>query len=50
MGARVPTHFWGFPILKEHPKARPPPLSFETARRPSKMITLRALTVLSRVN
>ena len=34
----------------EHPKQHPPtPLAFETARRPSKMITLRALTVLSRV-
>ncbi len=34
----------------EHPKQRPPtPLAFETAGEPSKMITLRALTVLSRV-
>jgi hypothetical protein len=33
----------------EHPEKRFVPLSFETARRPSKMITLRALTVLSRV-
>lgn len=33
----------------EHPDKRPTPLAFETARRPSKMITLRALTVLSRV-
>jgi hypothetical protein len=33
----------------EHPERRFVPLSFETARRPSKMITLRALTVLSRV-
>ncbi|HEY6237992.1 MAG TPA: hypothetical protein VIZ68_02250 [Thermoplasmata archaeon] len=33
----------------EHPKDRPTPLSFETVGRPSKMITLRALTVLSRV-
>lgn len=32
-----------------HPKDRPVPLAFETAGRPSKMITLRALTVLSRV-
>lgn len=36
--------------FKEHPKDRPSPLSFETARRASKMITLRALTVLSRVD
>jgi hypothetical protein len=33
----------------EHPDKRPTPLAFETSRRPSKMITLRALTVLSRV-
>jgi hypothetical protein len=33
----------------EHPKNRPTPLSFEVAGQPSKMITLRALTVLSRV-
>ncbi len=33
----------------EHPKQRPTPLAFERPRRPSKMITLRALTVLSRV-
>ena len=33
----------------EHPKDRPTPLAFETVGRPSKMITLRALTVLSRV-
>lgn len=33
----------------QHPERRPAPLSFETAGRPSKMITLRALTVLSRV-
>lgn len=33
----------------EHPKKRPTPLAFEAVRRPSKMITLRALTVLSRV-
>jgi len=32
-----------------HPKDRPIPLAFEAARRPSKMITLRALTVLARV-
>lgn len=32
-----------------HPKDRPVPLAFETAGRPSKMITLRALAVLSRV-
>ena len=31
-----------------HPKDRPIPLAFETVGRPSKMITLRALTVLSR--
>jgi hypothetical protein len=35
---------------EEHPQARPTPLSFETVGRPSKMITLRALTVLSRVS
>jgi hypothetical protein len=34
----------------EHPKQRPAPLAFEAAGRPSKMITLRALTVLSRVS
>ncbi|MCI4341443.1 MAG: hypothetical protein L3K11_03610 [Thermoplasmata archaeon] len=34
----------------EHPKQRPTPLSFEVAGRPSKMITLRALTVLSRLD
>jgi hypothetical protein len=34
---------------KEHPADRPTALSFETPERPSKMITLRALTVLSRV-
>ncbi len=33
----------------EHPKNRPTPLSFEAAGQPSKMITLRALTVLARV-
>ena len=33
----------------EHPKQRPTPLAFEAAGRPRKMITLRALTVLSRV-
>ncbi len=32
-----------------HPKQRPTPLAFETPGEPSKMITLRALTVLSRV-
>jgi len=32
-----------------HPKQRPTPLAFETVGRPSKMITLRALTVLARV-
>jgi hypothetical protein len=35
--------------LEKHPKNRPVPLAFETPGRPSKMITLRALTVLSRV-
>ncbi len=34
----------------EHPRDRPTPLAFERAGRPSKMITLRALTVLSRVS
>ncbi|MCL4324454.1 MAG: hypothetical protein M1144_03200 [Candidatus Thermoplasmatota archaeon] len=33
----------------EHPKDRPIPLSFELPAQPSKMITLRALLVLSRV-
>jgi len=33
----------------KHPEKRPVPLTFEAAGRPSKMITLRALTVLSRV-
>jgi hypothetical protein len=33
----------------EHPNKRPTPLAFEIPGRPSKMITLRALTVLSRV-
>lgn len=33
----------------EHPKQRPTPLAFETPGKPSKMITLRALTVLSRI-
>ncbi len=33
----------------EHPASRPTPLTFERAGRPSKMITLRALTILSRV-
>lgn len=35
--------------FREHPEDRPVPLTFEAARRPSKMITLRALTVLRRV-
>ena len=34
----------------EHPGSRPSPLSFEPVGRPSKMITLRALTVLDRVD
>ncbi len=34
----------------EHPERRPTPLVFETPGRPSKMITLRALTVLSRLD
>ena len=33
----------------EHPKQLPVPLAFEDAGQPSKMITLRALTILSRV-
>jgi hypothetical protein len=33
-----------------HPKQRPTPLRFERAGRPSKMITLRAMSVLSRVS
>jgi hypothetical protein len=36
-------------MLAEPPSKGPIPLAFETASRPSKMITLRALTVLSRV-
>ncbi|HTW77828.1 MAG TPA: hypothetical protein VMG14_08730 [Thermoplasmata archaeon] len=35
--------------FREHPNDRPTPLTFEPVGRPSKMITLRALTVLSRV-
>jgi hypothetical protein len=35
--------------LAKHPEKRPAPLTFEPAGKPSKMITLRALTVLSRV-
>ncbi len=35
--------------FEEHPERRPAPLTFEAAGRPSKMITLRALTVLSRI-
>ena len=35
--------------FEEHPERRPTPLSFETPGRPSKMITLRARVVLSRV-
>ncbi|HYK93344.1 MAG TPA: hypothetical protein VEY07_04795 [Thermoplasmata archaeon] len=35
---------------RDHPKQRPTPLSFEDVGRPSRMITLRALTVLARVN
>jgi hypothetical protein len=34
----------------EHPKQRPTPLSFEKVGQPSKMVTLRAMTVLSRLN
>jgi hypothetical protein len=34
---------------EEHPNQRPTPLAFEAAGQPSKMITLRALTVLARV-
>jgi hypothetical protein len=34
----------------EHPAKRPAPLTFEAPGRPSKMITLRALTVLSRID
>ncbi len=34
----------------QHPNQRPTPLAFETAGAPSKMITLRALTVLSRIS
>ncbi len=34
----------------KHPEKRPTPLTFEAAGRPSKMITLRALTVLSRID
>jgi hypothetical protein len=35
--------------FRDHPQHRPTPLQFETVGRPSKMVTLRALTVLSRV-
>jgi hypothetical protein len=35
--------------FKDHPKALFSPLAFEEARKPSKMITLRALTVLARI-
>lgn len=35
---------------REHPKDRPTPFALETVGEPSKMITLRALTVLSRVD
>lgn len=41
---------WFEKYFREHPEDRPTPLSFETVGRPSKMITLRALTVLSRVD
>jgi hypothetical protein len=34
---------------REHPKDRPTPMQFESPRAPSKMITLRALTVVSRI-
>ena len=36
--------------FKTHPTQRPTPLAFETVGRPSKMITLRALAVLARVD
>jgi hypothetical protein len=36
--------------FREHPKQRPTPWGLETPGKPSKMITLRALTVLSRVD
>ncbi len=36
-------------FYRDHPKQRPVTLAFERPGRPSKMITLRALTVLSRV-
>lgn len=36
--------------FREHPKDRPTALAFETPGRPSKMITLRAVTVLARVD
>jgi len=36
-------------FFREHPKQRPTPLVIETAGAPSKMVTLRALTVLSRI-
>ena len=35
--------------IAQHPEKRPATLTFETEGRPSKMITLRALTVLSRI-
>ncbi len=43
-----PAHYEKY--FREHPKDRPTPLTFERAGQPSKMITLRALTVLSRVS
>ncbi len=39
----------GMAWLAAHPKQRPTPLSFEVAGKPSKMVTLRARVVLSRV-
>jgi hypothetical protein len=39
----------GVRYFAEHPEQRPAALTFEAAGRPSKMITLRALTVLSRL-
>jgi hypothetical protein len=35
--------------FRDHPKDRPVPFELEPARRPSKMVTLRALSVLARV-
>ena len=35
--------------FRKHPEQRPTPFPLEPAGRPSKMVTLRALTILKRV-